>query len=216
MTAAAAACLRILVVDDDVDTVETAALLFGLDGHEVVTARDGATGINNVIFRRPDVALIDLGMPKVDGYEVARRIQTLSITPKPYLVAVTGFGQQVDRRRCAEVGFDLHLLKPVLPNVFQGLAELLLLSKGLRVRSAEVTQQNRLETTNLMLLQLEMANLFLDAADASRVQESKDRLVAKANRAQGRVSIWLDGGTCDERRAEVVQALGELRARLYP
>jgi hypothetical protein len=76
--------------------------------------------------------------------------------------------------------------------------------------------QHASAATNLMLLHLEMANLFLDSVDANRVQETEDCSVAKGNRAHGRVATWLDGDACDERCVKVVHALGELRARLFP
>ena len=140
---AAPARLRVLVVDDHPDTTESTAILLALDGHDVVVANDGTSGIAKAEAHRPDLILLDVGMPKMNGYEVAREIQELRLLPKPYLVAVTGFAMQADIVRCAEAGFDLHMMKPVIPIFFQELGELLMVSKGVAARSREVAQEAR-------------------------------------------------------------------------
>src|SRR4249920_3758631 len=105
--------MRVLVVDDSRDTVESTAMLLKLDGHEVAMAGDGVQAISQAAAFRPDLVLLDIGMPTRDGYAAAQRLQSLSLPPKPYVVAVTGYGTQNDRRLCGEAGFDLHLRKPV-------------------------------------------------------------------------------------------------------
>ena len=105
--------LRILVVDDNVDSAESLAMLLQTVGHEVQTAHDGPTGLTAALGFRPDAVLLDIGLPKMDGYEVARRIRLapqLATTP---LIALTGYGQESDRQRSREAGFDHHLVKPV-------------------------------------------------------------------------------------------------------
>jgi CheY-like chemotaxis protein len=105
---------RILVADDNHDSASSLAMLLELMGHQVEVVNDGVEAINRVATFKPDVALLDIGMPELDGYEVARRIRALRDGDgTPMLVALTGWGQDEDRRRSAEAGFDAHLLKPV-------------------------------------------------------------------------------------------------------
>ncbi|MGH9938731.1 MAG: PAS domain-containing protein [Blastocatellia bacterium] len=102
---------RILIVDDNVDSAESMAVLLRLDGHEVRLAHDGLAAVEEACAFRPDVVFLDLDLPKLDGYEVARRLRPAmgGMT----LVAMTGYGQEEDRRRTREAGFHSHLVKPV-------------------------------------------------------------------------------------------------------
>ena len=84
----ASARLRVLVVDNHPATAEATAVMLTLDGHEVVTANSGASGFAKAVSLRPELALIHIGLPDMDGYEVARQIQALQVSPKPFLVAV--------------------------------------------------------------------------------------------------------------------------------
>jgi len=104
---------RILVVDDNTDAAESLAEMLTLLGHEARTAHDGAAGIAAVAEFRPDLVLMDLGMPGLNGYEAARRIRAEPRGDEPFLVALTGWGSDEDRRRTREAGFDRHLVKPV-------------------------------------------------------------------------------------------------------
>jgi CheY-like chemotaxis protein len=104
---------RILVVDDNRDTVETLAMLLRLNGHEVETATDGAQAVENAVSFKPDVVLLDLGLPGMHGHEVCRHIREQVGPPRPLLVAVTGHSQQDVQRQSYAAGFDAHLLKPV-------------------------------------------------------------------------------------------------------
>ena len=88
--------------------------LLELDGHSVETAGDGVRAIELITQKSFDVALIDIGLPGMDGYEVARRVRTRGTRP-PFLVALTGYGQPEDRKRATAAGFDAHLVKPVDP-----------------------------------------------------------------------------------------------------
>jgi PAS domain S-box-containing protein len=108
------AILRILVVDDNEDSADSMALLLALDGHEARIARDGLQAVEVAAQWTPDVVLLDIGLPKLDGYEAARRIRA----QRPgvdgvMLIAITGWGQDDDRRRSRDAGFDAHLTKPV-------------------------------------------------------------------------------------------------------
>ena len=107
---------RILLADDNEDALESLATLLECDGHEVHTASDGAKALELAAKCRPDVALLDIGMPKMDGYELARLIRAQPWGKSIVLIALTGWGQDDDRRRSREVGFDSHLVKPLDPD----------------------------------------------------------------------------------------------------
>jgi PAS domain S-box-containing protein len=104
---------RILVADDNRDSAEMLATALELQGHDVATAHDGHEAVGLVEAFKPDVAFLDLGMPKLDGYAAARRIREEPWGRSVVLVAVTGWGQDEDKRRSQEAGFDAHLVKPV-------------------------------------------------------------------------------------------------------
>jgi PAS domain S-box-containing protein len=106
---------RILVVDDNRDAAETLTMLLELIGHEARSAYDGEAGVAAAAEFRPELILMDLGMPKVNGYEAARRIRAEPWGAAPFLVALTGWGADEDRQRTADAGFDRHLVKPVDP-----------------------------------------------------------------------------------------------------
>jgi PAS domain S-box-containing protein len=106
--------LRILVVDDNIDAVRSLAMVLEAFGHAVHTAHDGPAALEAAASFRPEAILLDIGLPRMDGYEVARRLRQAG-QDKALLVALTGYGQEEDRRRSREAGFDLHLVKPVDP-----------------------------------------------------------------------------------------------------
>jgi PAS domain S-box-containing protein len=114
---ASAACrpLRILVVDDNVDATSTLAALLDLSGHDVRTAHDGPQGLEELASFPADVVILDIGMPKMNGYTVATRIRAQRTEPQPLLIALTGWGQEEDRQRSRAAGFDHHMVKPVDP-----------------------------------------------------------------------------------------------------
>jgi signal transduction histidine kinase len=112
---------RILVADDNADARESLATLLSLNGHEIYKAEDGADALESAERHRPDVALLDIGMPRANGYEVARAIRGQPWGRSMVLVALTGWGQESDRRRSHEAGFDSHLTKPVDPHVLDEL-----------------------------------------------------------------------------------------------
>ena len=105
--------LRVLIVDDNRDNVESLRLLLVLMGHNVRVALEGLEGINVANEFRPDVVLLDIGMPNLDGHEVCRRIRACDWGRDMVLVAQTGWGQEEDRRRTQAAGFDYHLVKPI-------------------------------------------------------------------------------------------------------
>jgi CheY-like chemotaxis protein len=109
----AATAQRILLVDDNIDFANSLALLLRELGHEVHTEHDGAAALAAVVQFKPDVAFLDIGLPKLNGYDLARRLRNLPETAGILLVAVTGWGQPADHRLAVEAGFDEYLVKPV-------------------------------------------------------------------------------------------------------
>lgn len=104
--------MRILVVDDNVDAADSLAMLLRVAGHEVQTAYDGPAALDAALDQRPDVLLLDIGLPGFDGYELARRVRQQASLSAVMLVAMTGYGQEEDRQRSLAAGFAHHLVKP--------------------------------------------------------------------------------------------------------
>jgi two-component system, chemotaxis family, CheB/CheR fusion protein len=106
--------LRILIVDDNRDAAGMLAVLLQFSGHETHMAHDGVEAVEATTKLQPDVILLDIGLPRLNGYDAARKIREQREQPgRPLLVALTGWGQDEDRRRTEEAGFDAHLVKPV-------------------------------------------------------------------------------------------------------
>jgi two-component system CheB/CheR fusion protein len=113
---------RILVVDDNEDSADSLAkLLRRVLGQRVEVAYDGASALDRARDFRPELVFLDIGLPGMDGYEVARRLRQSPENGTPVLVALTGWGQEEDRRRSREAGFDRHLVKPIDPDLLGGL-----------------------------------------------------------------------------------------------
>jgi PAS domain S-box-containing protein len=112
---------RVLVVDDNVDAAESLAVFLRATGHEVHTAYDGRAALRQAEALGPEVVVLDIGLPGMDGYEVARRLRQQEGLKQPFLVALTGYGQDEDRRRSAAAGFDVHLVKPADPDTLHDL-----------------------------------------------------------------------------------------------
>jgi len=112
---------RILVVDDHQDSTDSLALFLRLRGHEVRTAHDGPSALDEIERYRPDVVFLDLGLPGMSGYDVARRVRMMDDLGSLRLVALTGYGTDGDRRKTREAGFDVHLAKPVDPRALDAL-----------------------------------------------------------------------------------------------
>jgi CheY-like chemotaxis protein len=112
---------RVLVVDDYPDTADSLGLLLRLWGHAVHVAYDGPSALEAAREFRPEVLVLDLGLPRMTGYEVAERLRQEPGLGQTVVVAVTGHGREEDRRRTEEAGFRHHLLKPVDPNALRQL-----------------------------------------------------------------------------------------------
>jgi CheY-like chemotaxis protein len=103
---------KVLVVDDNLDAADSLALLLRVEGHEVQVCHDGGEALATIAKFQPEVVLLDIGLPGMDGYEVARRLRTHPATESALLVALTGYGQEEDIRRSRAAGFDHHFVKP--------------------------------------------------------------------------------------------------------
>jgi PAS domain S-box-containing protein len=114
---------RLLIVDDNRDAATSLAMLLRMQGHEVYLAHSGPEALETLQAQRPEMVFLDLGMPHMDGYEVARRIRQSPELQSVTLAALTGWGQQEDRRRTAEAGFDYHLVKPLEPQLLATLLD---------------------------------------------------------------------------------------------
>jgi signal transduction histidine kinase/ActR/RegA family two-component response regulator len=120
---------RILVVDDNADFADSLGLMLRTLGHDVRVEHDGLAGLAAADVFRPDIAMLDIGMPHLDGYELARRLRARPATASCRLVAITGWGQPADRQRSSEAGFDEHIVKPLELDRLRRL--LVLLTRGL-------------------------------------------------------------------------------------
>jgi PAS domain S-box-containing protein len=112
---------RVLVVDDNKDSADSLAMLLRMLGHVVQTANDGPTGLSAAAEHKPEVVLLDIGLPGMDGYEVALQLRRMEDLKGITVVAMTGYGQEEDRRRTLEAGFDHHVTKPADPDLLQRL-----------------------------------------------------------------------------------------------
>jgi CheY-like chemotaxis protein len=112
---------RILVADDNRDSAESMSMLLKLSGHDVHLAHTGAEALEVAKHVRPEIAILDIGMPDLTGYELAERIRHEAWGEYITLIAVTGWGQDSDKRRALAAGFDHHLTKPVDPDRLEGL-----------------------------------------------------------------------------------------------
>ena len=114
---------RLMVIDDNRDAAESMSMLFELWGHEVICAYDGRAALETAAKYRPDAVFLDIGLPGMDGYEIAERLRELPESAHTVLVAITGYGQDEDRRRSREAGIDHHLVKPVSPETLHELLD---------------------------------------------------------------------------------------------
>lgn len=114
--------LRILIIDDNLDLREMLRLVLKNSGYKVETAADGTSGLSRILSEPPDVAIIDVGLPGMDGYQVAQRVRE-SLGSGLMLIALTGYGQAEDRERARKAGFDIHLTKPVTARTLRNILE---------------------------------------------------------------------------------------------
>ena len=114
---------RLLVVDDNKDAAESMSMLLEMWGHEVAFAYDGPSALETAEQWQPEAVFLDIGLPGMDGYEVAERLRELPQAKDAVLIAITGYGQEDDRLRSRRAGIDHHLVKPVAPDALRSLIE---------------------------------------------------------------------------------------------
>ena len=116
--------LRILVVDDNIDGADVLSVMLSDEGQQVRTAYDGREAMDAASRERPDLVFLDIGLPKLDGYEVARLMRADPGLKDTYLVALTAFGSQADKAKALEAGFDMHVIKPIDPATIYAVLEM--------------------------------------------------------------------------------------------
>lgn len=114
---------RLLVVDDNRDAADSMSMLLEMWGYEVAAAYDGPSALETAQQWRPEAVFLDIGLPGMDGYEVAERLRELPQVNHLVLIAITGYGQEDDRRRSQRAGIDHHLVKPVAPDALRSLID---------------------------------------------------------------------------------------------
>ncbi|HEU5443871.1 MAG TPA: response regulator [Steroidobacteraceae bacterium] len=114
---------RLLVVDDNKDAAESMSMLLEMWGHEVAFAYDGPSALETAQQWRPEAVFLDIGLPGMDGYEVAERLRELPQAKDAVLIAITGYGQDDDLARSRQAGIDHHLVKPVAPDALRSLID---------------------------------------------------------------------------------------------
>jgi CheY-like chemotaxis protein len=203
--------LRVLVVDDHVATTESIELLFSTQGHETRTAHDGAGAIQLAHAFCPHLILLDIAMPGMDGYQVASTLRTVEGSQHSAIIAVTGYAHPLDRRRCAEADFDLHLSKPVDPDVLEQLPLLLRDSGGPTEKSRQLARKQTQSLLSLVGSGIQMANAFLDVAAHTKDPALRARCISKVEKSH-QTLIKLIQRTAPE-RMDLIAALDELRWR---
>jgi len=183
--------LCVLVVDDHADTVESIAMLFKMSGYETHTAATGAEALEQIARYCPDIVLLDLAIPKPDGYEVARAVRARPLAKSPLLIAVTGLSDTACKRQCAEAGFDLHLSKPVGSPVLDLLPLLACRSVLLRDQFNQRAAQHAAASLTLVTAQIEMADIFLSVASTTSNPDMRQRCLDKAEPIYSKAAVWL-------------------------
>lgn len=184
---------RVLVVDDLPDTLQSTATLLNIYGYNVKTACGGAEAIARSLEFRPEVVLLDLAMPHMDGFETARRIQALDLPPPPpVLVAVSGNDDRVTRRQAAEAGFDLHLVKPVHPRLLGQIQVLLDDTRRIGEKIAELDIQNQETRRNLAFSYVQMGRSMLQVIATTENKATRERCVSKARLICDRLGLWIN------------------------
>ena len=184
-----AEAFRILVVDDYPATCESIKAVLELKGHVAHTACSGREAIRQFSALAPDLVLLDIAMPEMDGIEVAQAIHGTGAIRKPVIAAMSGYSSLMHKRRCASAGFDYYLLKPVDP---VSIEQVLWFERNtIRNSILALTQQQVDITFDWMRSQLEFGAVMLDVAATSRNDATKKRCIQKAAQLLERTSTYL-------------------------
>jgi CheY-like chemotaxis protein len=194
-----------------VDTTQSIELLFSTQGHKTRTAHNGVEAIQLAQAFFPHLILLDIAMPGMDGYEVAWKLRASQGLEASIIVAVTGYAHPIDRRRSAEAGFDLHLSKPVDPDVLEQLPLLLQASSLLIEKWTQLTPTQTQSLLSLVGSATQMANAFLDAAANTKDPVVKERGISKAEKSPQTLIRLVQRYAAE--RMDLIAALDELRWR---
>jgi len=203
---------RVLVVDDDEDTCRSTAMAIELKGHEARTAFSGRDAIAALPEFSPDLVLLDLSMPDMDGVQLARELRQRVVVPEPVIAAVSGYASIAHKRLCAKAGFDHYLTKPV---DFTALEHLIQLANERAALQQDFDKLKRKHTDSFFAFcrsQVEFAGLVLDCMSAA----PSERTIAKVERVHARLAGWLtrNPGFTDEQSASLQILLRGLEVRI--
>jgi CheY-like chemotaxis protein len=208
---------RILVVDDNPDACDSTAMLLQCKGYEAHTAFNGHQALRKIIAVAPDLVLLDIEMPGMDGVEVARAIRGTKGIKEPAIAAVSGFESLLHKRLCATVGFDYYLLKPVDPVALDQLLWFVR-HEGMAIREQFLTLKRERASVCYALSrsQLEFGGLVLDVAAATKQDITRQRCFEKAQRLEENMSSFLakEKGFSAEEMAALQILLTGLQVRL--
>jgi CheY-like chemotaxis protein len=203
--------LRVLVVDDDLDTIEYTALTFRMKGHDARTACSGTEAIERTKAFCPHLILLNLAMPQMDGFHVLRALRDIPCVADSGVVAVTEYAYPVDRRRCAEAGFDLHLTKPLDFSVLEELFWLCQESARLRAQSRQLALRQTHALVTFVDATIQMANAFLDVSVTTTNRDTKQRCLEKAEKMHRKMAELVQSKAPE--RSELIAWLDELKWR---
>jgi CheY-like chemotaxis protein len=150
-------------------------------------AHDWLEAVRRATSFQPELVLLDLAMPRMAGYEAAPKLRKV-VVPNPLIVAVSGYGREEDRQRCAEADFDLHLLKPVAPGVLEGLPLLIEHARRGNEKLIRLSSSVRAGLRELVSSQLDMAHTFLRIISTTSVETTRQRCQIKLWRIYDRIS----------------------------
>jgi CheY-like chemotaxis protein len=207
--------MRVLVVDDNADNRDTTAALIRIRGHETLTASSGPDALLKITSFAPDLMLLDVAMPGMDGIEVANTVRRMPDIAAPVIAALTGYGDAFHRQRCAEAGFDYFLVKPAAANDFDYLLWVSGQTARLRDAFRLLQSEHKAAFYTFALSQLDFAWLVLNCA-AAQEEAYKRRSLEKIQRMQGRTAKWLkmSGGFTPGQKAALETLLAALQDRL--
>src|SRR6266853_6125132 len=186
--------LRVLVIDDDADSCQSMATLLQMEGQDAHVAFDGPDAIRQVATLNPDLMLLDVSMPGMDGPEVVRVVRKMELPAQPVIAAVSGHTTHYHKRLCAEAGFDHYLAKPIEPPVLDHFLWMVAEGRALRETSSILRHDHRAAVFALALSQMEFEGVLLDAAEKVD-EQSRQRCLEKVRRQQDRRAKWLDHET---------------------
>lgn len=171
-----------LVVDDDVEAAEMAASRLEAEGFRVTTTYDGMSALARAKETQPDLILLDLAMPEVNGYDVVRALRAAKLVKQPFVIAVSSYRQAIVKRRCIEAGFDLHLTKPFDAKLVLRLVALMRENRRLRMATSQLRAQSAKLQSTLFRSLFDAAGHLVDLAATTRDPAAKQRLWEKARR----------------------------------